>query len=87
MTTSRTKEFPHMANEAPGGLVDGTIDPKDMPGLGAERSTEEVVRDIISKDPAAHGVTLEERNRRAIEEAKRLEAENKAFFGDSDDPL
>lgn len=76
-----------MAQEKNGDLVGGTFDPKALPGLGAERTTAEVVADIIAKDPAAHGVTLEERKRRAIEEARRLEAENKAFFGDSDDPL
>lgn len=62
--------------------LDGTFDPKALPGLGAERTTAEVVRDIIAKDPTAHSVTIEERKRRAIEEAKRLEAENKAFFAE-----
>ena len=61
-----------MANEAPGGLVDGTIDPKDMPGLGAERTTEEVVADIIAKNPAAHSVTIEERKRSARAQALDL---------------
>ena len=69
-----------MATENPGDIVVGTFDPKALPGLGAERTTEEVVADIIAKDPAAHGVTLAERKRRAAEEARRIAAETKAFF-------
>uniref|UniRef100_A0A6M3IVW7 Uncharacterized protein n=1 Tax=viral metagenome TaxID=1070528 RepID=A0A6M3IVW7_9ZZZZ len=73
-----------MATEKTGDLVGGTFDPKALPGLGAERTTEEVVADIVSSDPAKHGVTLEERKRRAAEEARRLEAETRAFFDDPD---
>lgn len=73
-----------MAQENEGDLVGGTFDPKALPGLGAERTTEEVVADIIAKDPAAHSVTLEERKRRAAEEARRIAAETKAFFDDPD---
>jgi hypothetical protein len=76
-----------MAQNNDGDLVGGTFDPKALPGLGSDRTTEEVVADIINKDPAAHSVTIEERKRRAIEEAKRLDAENKAFFDDADGPL
>lgn len=61
-----------MAQNNDGDLVGGTFDPKAMPGLGAERTTEEVVADIIAKDPAAHGVTLEERKRSARAQALDL---------------
>jgi len=61
-----------MAQNNDGDLVGGTFDPKTLPGLGAERTTEEVVADIIAKDPAAHGVALEERNRRARAQALDL---------------
>lgn len=61
-----------MAQDKEGDLVGGTFDPKALPGLGAERTTEEVVADIVAKDPAAHGVTLEERKRRARAQALDL---------------
>ena len=61
-----------MATENPGDIVVGTFDPKALPGLGAERTTEEVVADIIAKDPAAHGVTIEQRKRSARAQALDL---------------
>ena len=73
-----------MAQEKDGDLVGGTFDPKALPGLGAERTTEEVVADIIAKDPAAHSISLEERKRRAAERARQEAAENRAFFADDD---
>ena len=73
-----------MSKETSGDLVGGTFDPKALPGLGAERTTEEVIADIVADDPAKHGVTLEERKRRAEERARQEAAETKAFFDDPD---
>ena len=74
-----------MPNEKPADQIGGVFDPKSMPGLGANRTTDEVVADIIAKDPAAHSVTLAERKRRMIEEAKRLQEETRAFFDEPEE--
>ncbi|MDP2621549.1 MAG: hypothetical protein Q8P46_15495 [Hyphomicrobiales bacterium] len=70
--------------ENEGGLVGGTIDPVDMPGLGAERTTEQVVADIIAKDPDAHSVTLAERQRRAADVALAQAKADKEFFDEAE---
>ena len=62
--------------------IDGTFDPKALPGLGSERTTAEVVRNIIAKDPTAHGVTIEERKRRAEAAAALLVEMDRAFFAE-----
>jgi hypothetical protein len=69
-----------MPLEKPTDQIGGLIDPANMPGLGADRTTEEVVADIVNADPKKHGVTLEERKRRMIEEAKRVAEETRKFF-------
>ncbi len=69
-----------MGTEKPEGQVDSFIDPVDMPGLGAGRTTEEVIADIVAKNPAKHGVTLEERKRRAEAAAREQAEEARKFF-------
>lgn len=64
--------------------VAGTIDPVNMPGLGAERTTAQIVADIIAKDPAAHGVTLAERQRRAADIALAQAKADKEFFDEQE---
>lgn len=45
-----------------------------------DRPTEEVVAEIVAADPLKHGVTVEERKRRALEQARAEARVNDSFF-------
>lgn len=49
-----------------------------------DRPTEEVVAEIVAQNPRAHGVTVEERKRRALAQAKAEAAADAEFFADDD---
>lgn len=50
------------------------------PGLFPEETAEEAVARIVAQNPQKHGVTVQEREHRLIEQARRIAAETQAFF-------
>ena len=66
------------------GIIAGTFDPKALPGMHAERTTAEVVADIVAENPGLHSTSLEERKRRAIADAAASAAEEAKFFDEPD---
>lgn len=60
------------------------FDPDKLPGLKTDRTTDQVLADIVADSPEKHGMSIEERKRRAVESAKRAAEQDAAFFDESE---
>lgn len=75
---------------AAGADLGGIVDPAKMPGLKADRTQDEIVADVVNRGahaeaPDGHQLSVEERNRRATEAAKREKADLEAFFNEPEE--
>lgn len=76
---------------AAGADLGGIVDPAKMPGLKADRTQDEIVADVVNRGahaeaPDGHQLSVEERNRRAVEAAKKEREGLDAFFDAPDEP-